>query len=205
MSSSRQTSRKIALSVALLAGAAGVAGLGTYGSFTSTTSASASVGTGTVKIELGAAGGATNRLSVPATGLVPGDTVQRAVTLSNTGNQSLAGITLSTTATSSSKLNTDATDGLQLSIESCSGTWKETSVAGGYTYSCTGTTGVVLERRGIIGQNMDLSGLASRTAGQSDKLLVKVSLPASADNSFQGLTSVVGFDFTGMQRTETAK
>ena len=63
---------------------------------------------------------AANRLSVAATGLVPGDTVSRVVTLSNTGDQALAGIGLTTTASPSSKLDTDAVMGLQLQVDACS-------------------------------------------------------------------------------------
>ena len=97
------TTGKVLASLALVGSAAGVAGLGTYGAFTSSTSANTTVASGTVNIALGAADSAANRLSVAASGLVPGDTVQRAVTLSNAaGNQALAGITLTSTATTSS-------------------------------------------------------------------------------------------------------
>ena len=190
--------------MALLAAAAGVAGLGTFGSFTSSTSASASVASGTVKVELGATGAA-NRLSVAATGLVPGDTVQRAVTLSNTGNQDFSAVALTTAATTSSKLDTDATNGLQVVIESCSNGWVEAGTAPAYTYTCTGTTKTVLASRGIVGANSTLTNLQSLTSTKSDSLRVKVTLPDTADNTFQGLSSVVGFDFTATQRTATNK
>ncbi len=200
----KKSSSKVLASVALLAAAAGVAGLGTFGSFTSTTSASASVASGTVKVELGATGAA-NRLSVPATGLVPGDTVQRAVTLSNTGNQDFSAIALTTTATTSSKLDTDPTNGLQVVIDSCSNGWVEAGTAPAYTYTCTGTTKTVLASRGIVVANSTLTNLQSLTSAKSDSLRVKVTLPDTADNTFQGLSSVVGFDFTATQRTATNK
>lgn len=92
----KTTTGKVVASAALVAAAAAVAGLGTYGAFTSATSATTNVATGTVSINLGATG-ATNRLSIAAAGLVPGDTVQRAATLTNpAGNQSLSAITLTT-------------------------------------------------------------------------------------------------------------
>ena len=200
----KKSSSKVLASVALLAAAAGVAGLGTFGSFTSSTSASQSVASGTVKVELGAAGAA-NRLSVAATGLVPGDTVQRAVTLSNTGNQDFSAVALTTTATTSSKLDTDATNGLQVIVESCSNGWVEAGTAPAYTYTCTGTTKTVLASRGIVGANSTLTNLQSLTATKNDSLRVKVTLPDTADNTFQGLSSVVGFDFTATQRTATNK
>ena len=200
----KKSSSKVLASVALLAAAAGVAGLGTFGSFTSSTSASASVASGTVKVELGAVGAA-NRLSVAATGLVPGDTVQRAVTLSNTFNEDFSAVALTTAATTSSKLDTDAANGLQLVIESCSTGWVEAGTAPAYTYTCTGTTKTVLASRGIVGANATLTNLQSLTATKNDSLRVKVTLPEAADNTFQGLSSVVAFDFTATQRTATTR
>jgi hypothetical protein len=199
-----KSSGKVLASVALVAAAAGVAGLGTFGSFTSTTSASEAVGTGTVKIDLGASGAA-NRLSVAASGLVPGDTVQRAVTLTNNGSEDLSTVSLTTAATTSTKLDTDATNGLQLLIESCSTGWTEAGTAPAYTYTCSGTTRTVLASRPIVGANQTLSNLQSVASTKTDSLRVTVTLPTTADNTFQGLNSVVGFDFTGTQRTATAK
>src|SRR5581483_12336252 len=99
------TRGKLIASGALLATAAGAAGLGTFGSLTSTTSASESVASGTVSIALGASGPA-NRMSVAATNIVPGDTIQRAVTLTNSGTSALSGVYLTTNATTSSLLDT---------------------------------------------------------------------------------------------------
>src|SRR5258708_28141051 len=99
-------SRKILASVGVLGAAAAMASLGTFASFTSSTSASQSVTSGTVVIALGSTGAATNRLTVNATGVVPGDTIQRSFDLSNTGNQNLATIGLTTTASPTSLLDT---------------------------------------------------------------------------------------------------
>jgi predicted ribosomally synthesized peptide with SipW-like signal peptide len=197
------TKTKLLVSAALLAGAASAAGLGTFGSFTSTTSASQSVTAGTVVIGVGTAGTANNRLSVAATGVVPGDTIQRTVQLNNTGNQNLASITLTTTASPSSLLDTDATNGLQLVIQKCSSTWTEAGTAPAYTYTCGGTTTTVLASRAVIGANIALSGLSAVTAGASDNLMATLTLPASAGNTFQGLASTVTFAFTGTQRAAT--
>jgi hypothetical protein len=205
MSAVLSTRAKLLASAALLAAAAGAAGLGTFGSFTSTTSASESVSSGTVQIGVGTAGTAANRLTVAATGIVPGDTIQRAVTLSNSGDQNLAAVTLTTNATTSSVLDTDATNGLQVKIEKCSTAWTEAGTSPAYTYSCSGTKTTVLASQQIIGSNLALSGLSALTAGSSDNLVVTVTLPTSADNTFQGKSSVVNFAFTGTQRTATNK
>lgn len=195
---------KVLVSAALLGAAASAAGLGTFGSFTSATSASASVSSGAVSIALGAANTAANRFSVAATGLVPGDTVQRAVTLSNAaGNQPLASIALTTAATTSSKLDTDPTLGLQLKIDSCSTPWTESGTAPAYTYTCSGTTKSVLASRSVIGSNLTLANLATLAPNTVDYLVTTMTFPAAADNSFQNQSSVVNFTFTGTQRAAT--
>ena len=128
------TRAKVFTTVSAVGAAAAVAGLGTFGSFTSTTSASTPVSTGTVSIALGASGAA-NRLSVAASGLVPGDTVQRAVDLSVTGDQDLSAVSLTTTASPSSVLDSDPTNGLQMVIDMCSVPWTESGPAPAYTYT----------------------------------------------------------------------
>jgi hypothetical protein len=193
------TRGKVLATGALLTMAAGAAGLGTFGSFTSTTSASESVSSGTVSIALGASGAA-NRLSVAATNIVPGDTVQRAVTLTNGGTSALSSISLTTNATTSSVLDTDTAKGLQLKIDSCSVPWNEAGTAPAYSYTCTGTTKSVLASSAVIGSNMTLSNLSSLSAAATDNLVVTLSFPSAADNSFQNKSSVVNFTFTGNQR-----
>ncbi|MCB5273927.1 hypothetical protein BJG92_01453 [Arthrobacter sp. SO5] len=196
----KSTSSKVLASAALLAAAAGVAGMGTYGGFTSSTSASAAVAAGTVKFDVGAAG-ATNRLAVAASGAVPGDTIQRAVTLTNSGDQDLAAVTLTTTAGApSSKLDSDPVNGLQLKIDGCSVPWTEAGTSPSFTYTCTGTTTAVLASRAVTGNAIALTGLASVTATKADNLRVTLTVPASADNTFQGLNSVMSFAFTAIQR-----
>ena len=201
------TGGKVLASTVLLGAAASVAGLGTFGTFTSTTSASAAVASGTVKIDVGAAGTG-NRLSVAATGLVPGDTVSRAVTLTNTGDQALAGIGLTTAATTSSKLDTEATMGLQLSVEACSAAWNESGTATtGYAYTCpsSATRSTVLASRPVIGSTPALNNLTALTAGKADNLVVTMTLPTGADNTFQGQTSAISFSFSGTQRGATSR
>ncbi|MGA2163697.1 MAG: TasA family protein [Solirubrobacteraceae bacterium] len=102
-----------------------MAGLGTFGTFSSSTSATQSVSSGTVAIGLGTAGTATNRLTVGASNIAPGDTIQRQVQLSDTGTIGLASIALTTTASPSSLLDTETTNGLQMTIQSCSVAWTE--------------------------------------------------------------------------------
>jgi spore coat-associated protein N len=193
----------VALSVLLVVLALLLVGLGALATFTSTTSASHSVTTGTVTIALGATGASTNRLNVNATGVAPGDTMQRSFDLIDQGSLNLASITLTTTATTSSLLDTDATNGLQMAIDSCSAPWTESGASPAFTYTCSGTTSTVLAQRAVIGSNLALSNLGSLTAGTTDHLRLTLTLPSSADNSFQNLTSTIQYSFTGTQRAAT--
>jgi spore coat-associated protein N len=195
---------RLVLSIALILIAVSLAGVGAFATFTSTASVSQSVTTGTVTIGLGDTGTADNRLDVAATGVVPGDTIQRAVKVSNTGNQDFASISLTTTATTSSLLDTDATNGLQMVIERCSVAWTESGSAPAYTYACSGTTSTVVSSRAIIGAGVTFANVLL-TAGSTNHLRVTVSLPSTAGNSLQGLTSVISYAFTGTQRAATSK
>jgi spore coat-associated protein N len=195
----KKTSGKILASVALVGTAAAVAGMGTYGAFTSTTTANQAVTAGTVVIALGS--GAANTLSVPVAGLLPGDSVEKLATLSNTGNSALNNITLTAGTTTPSLLTTDTTDGLQLTIEACSVAW--TVAAGEDTCSDVKTT--VLATGPVIGADKALAGLNALASGATDNLKVTTSLPTTADNDFQGAASTITFDFTGTQRTGEVK
>lgn len=199
------TSSKLLASAAILAAAAGVAGMGTYGAFTASTSASAPVSAATVNL----ASGGNSRLSVAASGAIPGDTVQRAFTLINGGDTDLTGITLTTVASPSSVLDTDSTNGLQLKIESCPVAWTESGTAPAYTYTCAGPTNPqitsVLASRPVIGGNIALSNLTAVTAARTDYLRVTLTVPASAGNDFQGKNSTIGFTFNAGIRGATSK
>jgi len=202
-SDGRGRGRKLLWTLAALGAAAGIAGLGTYATFTSTTSATQTATSGTVTIALGATGASTNRLTVNATGLVPGDTVQRSVDLIDSGNQSLASITLTTAASPSSLLDTDATHGLQMVIDRCSVAWTEAGTSPAFTYTCSGTTSSVVASTPIIGSNTALSNLTATTAGNTDHLRVTLTFPSSAGNTLQGLSSTITYTFTGTQRAAT--
>jgi spore coat-associated protein N len=203
----RKTLKRLMGSFAVVGAAAAMAGMGTFATFTSSTSASHTISSGTVSIALGATGAA-NRLTVGASNVVPGDTIQRAADLINNGGASadnLSGIVLTTTASPSSLLDTDATNGLQMTIDKCSVAWTETGTAPAYSYTCSGTTSTVLASRAVIGAALPLSGLASLSTGATDHLRVTLTLPTAAPNTMQGLTSTVSYNFLGTQRVAGSK
>ena len=195
---------KVAASFAVVGVASAVAGLGTFATFTSSTSASNTVATGTVVIALGSTGAATNRLNVNASDVAAGDTMQRSFDLTNSGSIDLSGITLTTSASPSSLLDTDATDGLQMVIDSYSTSWTESGSAP-YTYTCGGSTATVLASRAVIGSTLSLSNLTATTAGSTDHLRLTLTLPTGAGNTFQNLSSTITYAFTGTQRAGTDK
>lgn len=199
----RATAVKIFASVVLVGGAAAVAALGTYGSFTSTTSASETVSTG--KVVMNSAAGVRG-LSIDATNLVPGDTVERTVTLSRSNDtESFGSVKLTTTATSSNVLTSDATNGLQLKVDTCPAAW--TKPAGSNALNCSGAVANVVSQRAVLGQNIDLAAVhtALNAAGATSNLRVTLTLPASADNTFQGLSNTINFVFDGTQRAAEAR
>jgi hypothetical protein len=189
---------KLLISLAIVAAAASIASLATFASFTSSTPAQAqSLTAGTVSLALGSA----NRLTIGASNLVPGDTIERAIDLTNDGSagtSSVGSITLTTTG-SGTALDSDTSNGLQMSIDSCSVAWTESGPP--YTYSCGGTTSSVLASRPVIGTNVALANMSAVTAGSTDHLRVTLTLPTSADNSFQGLGDTLNYVFTAVQRT----
>ena len=153
--------------------------------------------------------GGSNRLTVNASGLVPTDTIQRGVDLSNTGTQNLVSLTLTVAATSSSLLDTDATNGLQMLIDRCTVAWTEAGngTTTPYTYTCSGSIQTVVLSAAVVGSNISLSSQvtpAALTAGGTDHLRVTLTLPSTAPNTMQGLTSTLQYTFTGTQRNGSA-
>src|SRR5438132_822400 len=199
----RSRGRKLILTIALLGATASIAGLGTFATFTSSTSPSHTIASGTVTIGLGATGASTNRLNIDATATAPGDTIQRSVDLIDQGTINLASVTLTTAATTSSVLDTDATNGLQMVIDKCSQAWTESGPP--YTYTCGGSTSSVLTTRAVIQTGVTLSNLSALTAGNTDHLRVTLTFPSGAGNSFQNKSSTIEYTFTGTQRAGTDK
>jgi len=194
---------KVLLSTGLVLASAALVGMGTFALFTDTQSVSQATSSGSVSLNPISVNGANNRLSVGASNIAAGDTIQRAVDVKNTGTITLASVTLSTTASPSSLLDTDTTNGLQMLIERCSVAWSET---GGppYTYTCGGTTSTVLASTPVIGTNLALANL-TLTAGTDNYLRVTLTLPGAAGNTLQTQSSTINYAFTATQRAGTAQ
>jgi spore coat-associated protein N len=205
-SAARSSSTKILASVVLVAGAASVAGLGTFGAFTSTTSASENVGTG--KVVIGLTQHATLGTTVAATNLVPGDIVQRAVTLTRSADtEAFGSVKLTTAGSTANLLTSNISDGLQLAIDQCTGgTW--TKAASTNDLTCTGgTVTSIVATRPVVGSNLDLGAATTALNGGTAKseLRLTLSLPGTADNNYQGLSNTISFTFDATQRAAQSK
>jgi spore coat-associated protein N len=199
---------KVLATVGAVGATASVAGLGTFGTFTSTTTAQApTYASGTVVLDYGV-GGTTNRLATGASLMAPGDTSARMFTLRNNGTLAMANTTLNVSATTSSLLNSDATNGLTLKIDKCSVAWVETGVSAPFTYTCGGTTTAILAATPlatVISTPPVIStNLSSFTAAGTDNLVATFTLPSVAANTVQGLSSALSLTFTGTQRAATS-
>ena len=192
------------LALAALGLGAALAGTGALATWTATTSAGNTVASGTVLIALGNTGASTNRLTVNASGLVPGDTVQRSFDITNTGSQDMASVALTTTASPSSLLDTDTTHGLQMVVDRCSVAWTESGASPAFSYSCSGSTTTVVSSRPVIQSAVTMAGLSALTSGGTDRLRLTLTFPATAGSSFQGLSSTLTYSFLGTQRAGTA-
>jgi hypothetical protein len=184
---------------------------------------------GHMELEVPAAG-ATNRLTLGATGLVPGDLMMRALDL-NVSADTTAGIIdhveLGIEASPSSALDGDAVNGLQIWIEKCSTDWTESGSTPAFSYTCSGgtrsdvlgsTSAHALPSAGTCpppdGTVSSLNSLTvipetltniTTTAGASNNLVVFMCFPNSADNQWQDESSTLTFTFSGVQRAGTNK
>lgn len=197
-----RTARKVIGSLGIVGAAAAVAGLGTFGTFTdSTAPLNASVNTGTLSINLNPAND-TGSLSMTAAGFVPGDSLSRSVDLVNDGSAAFSSLSLTTMNTSAANaLTTDATNGLKLSVKSCSVPWTKPTAT---TYACGGTTTTMVNSVPALGTNA-LPTPASLASAGVDHLVVTLALPTDAGNEFQGLTGALSLTFGGTQASGTTR
>ncbi len=188
------TARKVVGSLGIIGAAAAVAGLGTFGTFTdSTTPVNSDLATGTLSINAAQQG----TLPLNVSGLVPGDSVTRAVNLVNDGNLAFGSINLATTVTTPSVLTTDTVNGLQKSVRSCAVAWTQS----GNDYTCA--TGSKVLGSGPVMSDVPLTGAASLAPQGTDYLAYTISLPTTAGNTFQGQSAALSLIFSGAQLTGT--
>lgn len=139
-------------------------------------------------------------------GLLPTDTVNRFVDVTNSGTADATNLTLTVTAATSNKLVNDATNGLQIAIASCTGgTWTPG------TNSCSGTVTPLVATTPLSGMTSTPQSVIPGTFAQGAvaRLRVTLSLPNQSEtttngvlpaNSIQALTNTLTYTFTDTQR-----
>ncbi len=198
-SARRSPIAKAVASVGVLAAAAAVAGMGSFGTFTDSTSpVDTNVDTGVLSINLSPAA---SYATVPVTpgALLPGDRTSTPFDLVNDGNLAWEAVTFKSWATSSSALDSDTVNGLQLTVESCSDSW---TVAGS-GYVCGGD--VRSFYTGPIVMDRALEGAASLTAGGVDHLLATITFPTTGGDALKNNSSRLAFQFNAVQRNGAAR
>lgn len=162
------------------------------------------VSSATVQVSLSGSG-SSDSLTVGASDLVAGDTVAREVVLDNSGTGPIGSVTLSISGPSQANaLTTDSTDGLQAEVQTCSGgSWSATQLAdGGWSYSCSGTVDTIVDPEpvGSLASGASLpASTGSIAPGASVPLVVTLSLPTTAGNSLQGLSTTLSYTFVATQ------
>src|SRR5207237_377438 len=141
------------------------------------------------------------RLTTNATGLVPGDMVERAVDLDgpSSGTTGIGSIALGVSVGASTLLDSDTTNGLRMNVDSCPSAWTESGTAPAYTYSCSGSVTSLVSNQPVIG-NFNLPSLNSMNVSGVDHLRVKLTLPGTAPTTMMGLSDTLGYVFTPTAR-----
>jgi hypothetical protein len=197
----RRNRARVAASVAVLGVTGAVAGLATYGTFTDSTSpVVTTTSTGVLSIDLTKAAGAATLSLFPNGGFLAGDAESSPVDLVNDGTTALGRVSLASRATTSSALDSDPVNGLQLSVRDCSVDWAK--VDG--TWSCSGTAATLYSGRILLDEA--LPAVDSLAPGGVDHLLLTASLPSTASGaSIAGASSRLDFTFTAVQRDGAAR
>jgi len=195
----------IVISVAAIAGQSVLASLNA----TAFNTTAQNINAGTLKLDLANNG---NGFGTSIANVVPGDVVNRYVTLTNSGTLNGIGLTLKTAQTGTPSLITDGispitTRALKLTVTSCSVAWNTT------TGVCSGTPTEELAST-VIGSLTSATALASSTLNSTAVryLQMKIELPdqnettvngALPANTVQGGSVDVTYTFDLKQRLAT--
>jgi hypothetical protein len=183
--------RRIVLSLATALLALTSVGLGTYAGFSAqTVSPGNTFSTGTLSLTttLGNPTSSSPFTFGTISDLVPGEAVVRFLDVTNTGSLDFT-YAMASTATSSSTLDTDVTNSLQVEIKRCTVAWSGVDSCSGDT-----TTPYAGPIAPLAGTPVNL-GAITAGAGNVAYLQLRVRLPSTA-TSLTGLTSTVQFTWT---------
>jgi hypothetical protein len=221
----RSAVKRVVLTVAVLVAGTGAILGGAFATFTDTTSAAPQlISSGKLVLAVGP----TNDSATGAANIAPGDTIAREVDLNSlTSTINDATITLGISASPSSLLDTDPTNGLQVQAQTCWAAWTR-NPGPPPTYTCgTGnTTTTVLAStpvKTLETTPASLTPLNSLTAGGQDYVVMTFTFPSTApgniaqtstlcsgtlqgnssDENLEGCSSNLTYNFTATQRAGT--
>ena len=88
-------------------------------------------------------------------------------------------------------------------MKSCSVPYTQGGTASAATYTCSGAETSLVNGPAVEQQRAEQPGLLN--PGGTDNLVFTISLPTSAENTFQGKSAALNLTFTGIQRTGSAR
>ncbi len=164
-----------------------------------------SVTSGTLKLEQAASTvtGITGGFVTAIAGMAPGDTINRYVTLTNSGTLDAITPTLGLAGTGSTTLTSDGTKGLQVVVNNCSVAWTNAGV-------CSGTTTAVMTSKSALAMATPQALTLTNTAGFASNLQIAITLPNATENvlngalpvgTIQGVNTTLTWTFSQSQRT----
>jgi spore coat-associated protein N len=148
-------------------------------------------GAGRHAIQLGAPGTPANRFDLATSELGPGDSAQRVLDVIVTDRRTRR-LGLRVSVSVSSRLDSDAHEGLEVAIDSCRRAWRERVHP--LRYTCRGRIRKVLRRAPLAKVKARGEISVRRGGGRVEHLRLRLALPAAAQNDFQALRSTLVFD-----------
>lgn len=192
--SPRSTTKKLAASIAVLAGVGAFVSAGAFSAFTSSVTNTSNIGSGKVELT-----NTPTNLLINLLDLIPGDVVTRCVAVQNTGTVPVDVALTKTTGGSTSLLN-----GLLASVEEgtvTNGITPGSDCAGFVTSSVyrMGSSAISLLGNysgGVAPTALTTQNFTGWAANTTKYFKVKIAMPLDILNSLQGLSSTLNLVFT---------
>ena len=200
-------SRRTAVGVVFAGLGLAITGVGVYAGLTATASnTSAQVITSGTLLLTQTATGASGGLATTITDMAPGDAVNRYVTVTKGGTLAAKNLTLGVADSTVTKLTNDSTNGLHVTVTSCSIAWVQA------VGTCAGTETVLLNDSALNALRTTAGTLVTGAVGSAYALKMSIALPDQNEttvngtlpgSTIQGLTANLTWTFTVSQRDAT--
>ena len=202
---------RLIAAIAFGTAALAITGAGVFATLTETTNNTApqSVASGTLSLTMANSGVG---FSQGIANLAPGDTVNRFVTLTQGTSLDAQALTVGVADSTATKLTSDASKGLRLTIISCSAAWTVTN--GTAACASPATTSTLLTSTALSSLITTPSSVVSGAVAKSSTLYLQMqlTLPDQAETTvngatpattIQGLSASLTWTFSETQRTAT--